>query len=114
MTALSRTSGAANRRNCRAETLTRDGHRCLICGVTEALTIHHIRPRRIGGTNWHANLATICEPCHTSINDRATTWAAWIEWSYGNLLLWKSRQVKKLSLDMVFRVIGLSSNIKEV
>jgi hypothetical protein len=50
----------------RAEIFARDGHRCVRCGATEDLTIDHIFPRVIGGTNEPANLRSLCRPCNSA------------------------------------------------
>jgi len=42
----------------------RDNHTCLACGTTNNLTIDHIKPRIIGGTNDFDNLQTICQHCN--------------------------------------------------
>ena len=47
--------------------LSRDNHRCRICGDTNNLHIHHIRKRRDGGTNDSDNLITLCNSCHRHI-----------------------------------------------
>jgi RNA-directed DNA polymerase len=53
----------------RLEALKRDGHRCVICGSTENLNVHHRIPREIwpsGKPGVHApeNLETRCYNCH--------------------------------------------------
>ncbi|MEZ4504712.1 MAG: HNH endonuclease [Thermomicrobiales bacterium] len=42
----------------------RDGYRCTICGSREQLEVHHIVPRRLGGSNDPENLVTVCAACH--------------------------------------------------
>jgi len=42
----------------------RDNHTCLVCGTTENLTIDHIKPRIMGGTNNINNLQTLCKHCN--------------------------------------------------
>lgn len=46
----------------------RDGYRCLRCGVTDDLTLDHIHPWVLGGTNNADNLQTLCRPCNSSKN----------------------------------------------
>lgn len=42
-----------------------DGRRCAICGVRNVeLQVHHIVHLQHYGTNAHANLVTLCHPCH--------------------------------------------------
>lgn len=42
----------------------RDKRRCLKCGSTSELTIDHIKPRAIGGSNDDDNLQTLCFDCN--------------------------------------------------
>lgn len=42
----------------------RDNHQCCWCGSSGNLDIHHIIPRRAGGTNDLNNGITLCETCH--------------------------------------------------
>ena len=42
----------------------RDNHTCLVCGATDNLTVDHIKPRIIGGTNHINNLQTLCQHCN--------------------------------------------------
>lgn len=45
----------------------RDGWRCRDCGEPSVcLTVHHVTPKRDGGTNDPANLITLCPPCHVN------------------------------------------------
>ncbi|MEN8008407.1 MAG: HNH endonuclease [Candidatus Krumholzibacteriota bacterium] len=50
----------------RREVLARDRHKCRRkgCNHNRFLDIHHIVPRRKGGTNDPANLITLCSSCH--------------------------------------------------
>jgi len=41
----------------------RDGMRCRWCGADSRLTLDHIRPVTLGGTNDEANLQTLCRSC---------------------------------------------------
>jgi 5-methylcytosine-specific restriction endonuclease McrA len=43
----------------------RDGDRCVICGSTRQLEVDHKRALMNGGDNSDANLATLCDDCHT-------------------------------------------------
>jgi len=50
--------------------LVRDNGRCLLCGATEPLDVHHRRARGMGGTRVRdrlANVATLCRRCHDRI-----------------------------------------------
>lgn len=44
----------------------RDGSRCVICDSTIKLEVDHKRALENGGDNSVANLATLCDDCHTS------------------------------------------------
>lgn len=51
----------------RFEILRRDNHACRYCGATApdvALTIDHVVPEVLGGTNDPANLVNACGPCN--------------------------------------------------
>jgi 5-methylcytosine-specific restriction endonuclease McrA len=51
-------------RTVRAQALQRDGDRCVRCGATSPLVVHHLVPLAEGGTMALDGLATLCEPCH--------------------------------------------------
>lgn len=62
------------------------GNRCTLCrcGGDVKLTIHHVWPRKWGGSNEPTNLALLCGPCHRHIErygfkfpDRAMKKSAW-------------------------------------
>lgn len=42
----------------------RDGNRCIKCGDIENLTIDHIKPQSIGGSDDDFNLQTLCFSCN--------------------------------------------------
>ncbi|MER6976023.1 HNH endonuclease [Streptomyces carpinensis] len=51
----------------RFEVLRRDGFRCRYCGTTAAdaeLTVDHVTPVALGGTDDRSNLVTACGPCN--------------------------------------------------
>jgi 5-methylcytosine-specific restriction endonuclease McrA len=49
----------------RDKVLARDGHRCIVCGVTELLEVHHSIPLSEGGPIHDlSNLETLCPTCH--------------------------------------------------
>lgn len=51
--------------NLRKATIMRDGNRCMECGKKKCrLEVHHIRPRRMSGSDTINNLITLCECCH--------------------------------------------------
>jgi 5-methylcytosine-specific restriction endonuclease McrA len=46
----------------------RDGHRCVYCGAGDhgsRLTLDHLHPRALGGTNDASNLVTACLSCNS-------------------------------------------------
>lgn len=43
----------------------RDGRACLNCGSADDLTLDHIWPRSLGGTDEVSNLQTLCRPCNS-------------------------------------------------
>jgi len=49
----------------RLEIYTRDGFKCLICGVIDNLTLDHVIPRSKGGSNDSSNLQTLCNRCNS-------------------------------------------------
>jgi hypothetical protein len=46
----------------------RDGYRCGRCGTTADLTLDHVHPWVLGGTNSAENLRTLCRPCNSRKN----------------------------------------------
>jgi len=52
-------------RAVRQEVFERDGKVCAHCGATEALTIDHIFPFSLGGSDHPANLQVLCQPCNS-------------------------------------------------
>jgi len=59
----------------RAAVLARDRHRCTTsgCGATRFLEVHHVVPRRAGGSNRADNLVTLCNRCHRFAHDARST-----------------------------------------
>lgn len=54
-------------RRLRFEVLRRDGHTCRYCGAKApdvALTVDHVIPTTLGGSDDPANLVTACQPCN--------------------------------------------------
>ena len=51
--------------NIRKAVILRDGCKCMGCGKSNCrLEVHHIKPRRLNGSNTLGNLITLCEKCH--------------------------------------------------
>lgn len=56
-------------RMLKADVITRDNYTCQMCKTyfghnLLALTIHHIKPRKRGGSNSQKNLISLCGRCH--------------------------------------------------
>lgn len=43
----------------------RDGYRCVGCGTSERLSLDHIHPWSLGGSDDPTNLQTMCVPCNS-------------------------------------------------
>ena len=57
--------------NIRKATILRDNCKCQICGKGNCrLEVHHITPRRFGGSNTLGNLVTLCESCHAKVTGK--------------------------------------------
>ena len=51
--------------NIRKAVILRDECKCMECGKTDCrLEVHHIKPRRLNGSDTLNNLITLCEKCH--------------------------------------------------
>lgn len=51
--------------NIRKAVILRDGCKCMECGKSNCrLEVHHIKPRRLSGSNTLGNLITLCKKCH--------------------------------------------------
>jgi hypothetical protein len=57
----------------REEIFERDGRKCTYCGKTEDLTIDHIIPGSLGGTNDPTNLQVLCRSCNSVKNNRLSS-----------------------------------------
>jgi RNA-directed DNA polymerase len=51
-------------RELKEEIIAERGAKCAVCGCTEGLDLHHIKARRIGGTDDKENLQLLCRSCH--------------------------------------------------
>ncbi len=49
----------------RAIVFERDGHLCQHCGTTERLSLDHIYPKSLGGSDEIDNLQTLCVSCNS-------------------------------------------------
>ena len=51
--------------NIRKAVILRDGCKCMECGKSNCvLEVHHIRPRRLNGSDTLSNMITLCKKCH--------------------------------------------------
>lgn len=57
------------RKEKREKIYTRDGHTCIYCEAKEHLSLDHIKPQSMGGSNTESNLLTACISCNTSRQD---------------------------------------------
>jgi hypothetical protein len=54
----------------RAAVRRRDGNRCVVCGATSGLSVHHIVKAREGGSDAMDNLVTLCRRHHGMADSR--------------------------------------------
>lgn len=45
-----------------------DGYRCVMCGETTALQVHHVSYRNLGHEDILRDLCTVCDACHVKIH----------------------------------------------
>ncbi|MFB6961869.1 HNH endonuclease [Streptomyces sp. NPDC056309] len=85
----------------RYEVMRRDGFRCRYCGADSSkaeLTVDHVTPVALGGSDDPSNLATACEPCNSGktsttpdaplvadVADDAVRWAAAMKQAAANI-----------------------------
>lgn len=83
-------------------TLERDGGRCVVCGRSDNLSVHHLKPRAIGGATHPANLVTLCRDCHDlvegSIRSLCDRLAASLLWFCYTPLLQRENPMSDLNL----------------
>lgn len=48
--------------------LERDGYKCVLCGSSNGLSVHHKIFRSRGGTDDESNLISTCVTCHDNIH----------------------------------------------
>ena len=57
--------------NFRKAVILRDGCKCMECGKTNCrLEVHHIKPKRFGGSNTLTNTISLCENCHQNTENK--------------------------------------------
>ena len=54
----------------RAAVRRRDGNRCVVCGRSDRLSVHHVVPARLGGSDKMSNLVTVCVLHHRQADAR--------------------------------------------
>jgi 5-methylcytosine-specific restriction endonuclease McrA len=52
------------------------GHRCLRCGTTERLSVDHVVPLSLGGSNAIDNIQPLCEMCNSLKSDTIADYRA--------------------------------------
>ncbi len=62
---VGRPSRAAIPPDVRALVYARDGYACAQCGATSALTLDHVMPWSLGGSDDQSNLRTLCRSCNS-------------------------------------------------
>lgn len=55
----------------RRQVFAHDGYACRICNTAKNLTLDHIMPWSIGGSDDASNLQTLCQPCNSRKGARA-------------------------------------------
>lgn len=58
----------------------RDNHNCLKCGSGDRLSIDHVVPSSLGGSDAFFNLQTLCEPCNFEKADTIADYRDWVEY----------------------------------
>lgn len=54
--------------NIRKAVILRDGNKCMECGCEDGKKeVHHITPRRLGGSSTLGNLIALCHNCHQAV-----------------------------------------------
>ena len=62
--------------NIRKAVIMRDGCKCMECGKSNCrLEVHHIKPRRLKGSNTLDNLITLCKNCHQKTENKEMQYA---------------------------------------
>ncbi len=52
-------------REYRRQAHVRDNHKCVVCGSTDRLQVHHVIPYRYSHSHEISNLVTLCRSCHS-------------------------------------------------
>jgi len=76
--------------------LRRDNYTCQECQKRTQLSVHHIQPKSLGGTDSPFNLITLCIPCHDMIQKEAMKW-------HGNLVVRARENTRRYALESAER-----------
>lgn len=92
--------------------LRRANQGCMICGWNEATCdIHHIQPKKNGGTDDNSNLIVVCPNCHRKIHDHKLT----VPNDVNIEVLFKNwTDYYFVDLDELKRLIELNQNIGDI
>lgn len=62
----------------------RDGYMCRRCKSREKLTIDHIIPVDLGGTDDDSNLQTLCRGCNIMKDNKPPKYRIWLNWLFSH------------------------------
>ena len=48
------------------DVLKRDGYKCRKCKLNKKLTMHHVLPQRLNGSDEKFSLVALCQECHSA------------------------------------------------
>lgn len=86
--------------------LKRDNHKCLKCGRTKNLEIHHLPALMYGGNNDIANLAILCHDCHKYAPDTKAEFEEFIK-RHLSPFAESSSKLTKIIVEMILNRYGL-------
>lgn len=76
----------------------RDCYKCLECGAKDNLTVDHIVPLSRGGTNYFANLQTLCKNCNSKKGNHYV-FGGWWKSKFQFLFTHKDASILKAHLE---------------
>lgn len=78
--------------NLRKAVILRDDCRCMMCKKSNCkLEVHHIKPKRLSGSNTMGNLISLCEKCHD-----------------------KTEEQEEIFMDMFYQMINSKGNVQNL
>ena len=86
----------------RREIFHRDNHRCMKCGRSKQLEVHHILPVYQKGLNHPDNLITLCRKCHEEAPDEPFKFFNWCS-KHLPPELERSKQLTKTFIFLIMR-----------